>query len=359
MAKRFPGLGFSPDLLRGLTTPLADMAAGVERRIVAYVTSEALKPAPQRAGFTRRLRRLVVREVAKLVKKSKSAEDYAVQVGTRTAGDVIKFVGLDKVVASAPKMPRNPQLGNTTRIPKALHVAVRDVAPVVVESGSALYREIVGVVAAAPPESDAARRRLAQTTISRFQRRGLTGFVDKGGKRWNLVSYVEMATRTATTALAREAHAAELIKVGLDVVRVTVMPNCHPWCLPFQGRLLSLTGKTVGEYDGEEVVATLAEAMARGYNHPNCRHSIRVHVPGMDIPDPGLIEPGDYRASQELRRLEREVRKAKRDLAGAVSEEGKAKAGSAVRRRQRDVRTYVAASGLPRNRLREQVDVAF
>lgn len=357
MARRFPGLGFSPDLLQGLAEPVVELAAKVERRIVAFVANEALQP--KRGGFTRRLRRLVVREVTKLVDKTRSAEDQATRIGASTAHEVIKFAGLDKVVASAPKVPRNPQLGNTTRIPKALHTAVREVAPVVAQSGSILYREITQAVAAAPPESDAARRRLAQTVITRFQRRGLTGFVDAAGRRWNLTSYVEMATRTATTALAREAHAAELIKAGLDVVRVTVMPNCHPFCLPFQGRLLSLTGATTGEYHGEEVVATLAEAMARGYNHPNCRHSIQVHVPGMEIPDPGMIEPGDYRASQELRRLEREVRKAKRDLAGAVSDPGQDRARREVRRAQYAVRQHVKATGLPRNRLREQVGQAL
>src|SRR5699024_2406909 len=31
-----------------------------------------------------------------------------------------------------------------------------------------------------------------------LRRRGVTGFTDKAGRRWNLATYVEMATRTAS-----------------------------------------------------------------------------------------------------------------------------------------------------------------
>jgi hypothetical protein len=182
--------------------------------------------------------------------------------------------------------------------------------------------------------------------------------VDKAGRRWNLTTYVEMATRTAATELARRAQVAEVLRAGMDIVRVTVMPNCNPLCQPFQGRLLSLTGKATHDALGEPVVTTLKDALSRGYNHPQCRHSIVPHVPGSAPRAGDTIDPGDYKAVQKLRSLEVEVRKAKTEQATALTDEARAKAGKRVRAAQKRIREHVAETGVVRVPLREQIDRA-
>ena len=294
--------GFSPDLLDGIWQPLANIAADLERSIVKHVAEQAANPNPNRPGLVRHLRRIINTAIGKMGRAATTVEKQATTLGERTAAQVLDQVPkaqLDKLVHSAPKAPRSTALGTTVRSPKSLHQAIKETGPHALGSGSHLYDETTRRLIANPVESDAARRRLAQDVLDDFQKRGVTGFVDKAGKRWNIVPYGEMATRTAAANLAMDAHLNEMKKVGLDVVRVTVMPNCHPWCQPYQGRLLSITGATTGEYHGEKIVTSVADAIAHGFRHPNCRHSVRVHIPGMESPDPDLIDPGDYKATQE------------------------------------------------------------
>lgn len=353
---------FHPDQLDGLNRDVVDIAADLERRIMAYAAEQGLNPKARRPGVSSYLRKLVARAVGAMASKSKTVEKAARELGRRSAAAHLATLDPKKVAraaANAPKMPRNPDLGVTVRTPKGLVDSVRQVAPAALGSGMALFDDVVRAVAAAPPESEAARRRLAQKIVDDFAKRGITGITDKAGRRWNIVTYIEMATRTAAANMAMEAHLREVMAAGLDVVRVTVMPNCHPWCQPYQGRLLSITGATVGEYDGEKVVTTIADAVAHGFRHPNCRHSVQVHIPGTRALDPDTIDPGDYPATQELRRLEREVRAARRAEAAAVAPEARVAAGREVRRWQAAIREHVAATGVPRNRWREQVKHAL
>lgn len=96
--------------------------------------------------------------------------------------------------------------------------------------------------------------------------RGITGFVDRTGREWNMKTYCEMVTRTTTMEAHLEGTKNRLLEHGYDLIRISshtarVCPKCEPW----QGRVLSLTGQTEG-------YPTLDEARADGLFHPNCRH---------------------------------------------------------------------------------------
>lgn len=356
--------GFSPDLLQGINAAVVKAAEGLEQAIIRAVARESTRPKVNRGGFLSRLRSIVGFGLGDVAKQAFRMGVDAEAVGKATArkhaeaktpGGVDKWGGRKP---PAPKAPRNVDLGVTIRTPAALRDSFKELAPTLIGSGSELFDEVVEAIAANPPESEAARRRVAQGVLDKFGKRGITGFVDKAGRRWNIVSYVEMATRTAAGNLAMGAHLAELQAAGFDVVRVTVMPNCHPYCQPFQGRLLSITGRTL-RYNGEPVVTSIADAISRGFRHPNCRHTVYVWKPGDPFTPPDQIEPGDYEASQELRRFEREVRAGKRKLAAAVTPEAQAKARREIRDAQARIRAHVAETGVPRNRYREQVGVAL
>lgn len=353
--------GFHPDLLADVGKTITAAAEKLDRQLIKLATDWGLRRPTAPTSFATALRDVLTRGIGRLTRHAISIEEQATDVGQATAADVLTAIdpaALAQAVATTPKPPRNPGTGVTVRAPKRLRDAIRDMAPTINGSTTALYRDIARRVQAAPPESEAARRRLAQQALDGLKGRGITGFIDKAGKRWNLVSYVEMATRTAATALAREAHAQAVQAAGLDVVRVTVMPNCHPFCQPYQGRLLSLTGATT-KWEGEKVAATLAEAVANGYNHPNCRHTIQVAIPGVNVPDPDAIDPGDYAATQKLRRLERQLRAAKRAESTATTDQAAKTSGQKVRHYQGRIRAHIDATGIPRNRWREQIENAL
>ncbi len=101
--------------------------------------------------------------------------------------------------------------------------------------------------------------------------RGVTGFKDRSGRMWNMRTYTEMVARTTTMEAHLEGTANRLTEQGHDLVEVSSHRGACPLCLPWEGQILSLTGKTKG-------YPTLAEAEAEGLFHPNCRHTYGLYI---------------------------------------------------------------------------------
>src|SRR5206468_1854188 len=68
------------------------------------------------------------------------------------------------------------------------------------------YREVVAKAAPSVLLGTKSRLAAAQTAWDELLSRGITGFVDKSNRRWQLASYVEMATRTTVMQAAFEGH---------------------------------------------------------------------------------------------------------------------------------------------------------
>lgn len=213
------------------------------------------------------------------------------------------------------------------------------------------------------------RRRAAQVAWEDLLSRGVTGFVDKGGRGWELASYVEMATRTATAQAAIEAHLDRLHAAGHDLVIVSNAPQECARCRPWEGKVLSTspTGPTgtierlhatQGTHVSVHVAGTVAEAVAAGLHHPNCRHTLSLYLPGVTrIPTHTEDPEGDV-ARQKLRALERQVRAERLKAAAAIDPAAKKTAEAKIRDLQAQIRDHVAATGLIRQPPREQIGVA-
>lgn len=95
-----------------------------------------------------------------------------------------------------------------------------------------------------------------------------TAFVDRAGRTWDLDNYLMMNVRTNSMRVFNETIQAEAVAGGDDLVRVTSGgdPDCGD-CFPWEGRILSVTGKTKG-------LPTVDEAEAAGLFHPNCTHHL-------------------------------------------------------------------------------------
>ena len=129
----------------------------------------------------------------------------------------------------------------------------------------ALVRAASTVLTGAGTRVDAAR-----SALSFLADRGITGFTDRSGRRWDLASYGEMVTRTASGHAAIEGHMDRLTGLGVDTVYVSDSPEECELCRPFEGEVLSISGNTTGKLsDGTKVLCSVAEARARGLYHPN------------------------------------------------------------------------------------------
>lgn len=226
-----------------------------------------------------------------------------------------------------------------------------------------IYRTVVGEVGApGVVTGTATRRQAAARSLDRLARQGVTGFVDRAGRRWELESYAEMATRTSSARAVVEGRLDTYEAEGRDVVIVSDAPEECSVCRPWEGRLLSISGRSVGErVDGRRVVASVREATSRGLFHANCRHDLRPYVPGLTRPYRHTADPEGDRDRQRQRALERRNRAAKRQVAaaepfGPTPELVRARRTLAVA--QADMRRFIDATGRKRLRAREQVGTA-
>lgn len=80
------------------------------------------------------------------------------------------------------------------------------------------------------------------------------------------VSLAETWSRTAMRDMTERARHDYYLANKLDLVIVSSHGDACPLCVPWEGRVLSITGKTEGYY-------TVDQAKAAGLMHPNCEHN--------------------------------------------------------------------------------------
>jgi len=114
-------------------------------------------------------------------------------------------------------------------------------------------------------------KQVARNFREDLAKRGVTGFQDAKNREWNMRSYSEMVARTSTMEAHLQGTANRLLEHGHDLVKVSTHVGACELCQPYQGKVLSLTGKTEG-------YPTLEEARADGLFHPRCRHAYGLHI---------------------------------------------------------------------------------
>ena len=146
-----------------------------------------------------------------------------------------------------------------------------DVAQVIGRQVNDIYRELAlenvrGSVVGYDTWKQTAKRFREQ-----LAERGVTGFKDRSGRMWNMRTYTEMVARTTTMQAHLEGTANRLVEQGHDLVKVSTHREACELCQPWQGKILSITGKTKG-------YPTLEEAKAAKLFHVNCRHAYGLYI---------------------------------------------------------------------------------
>lgn len=100
---------------------------------------------------------------------------------------------------------------------------------------------------------------------------GITGFRDRANREWNMKTYAEMVARTSTMECHLEGTKNRFLEHGHDLIKISTHRGACEKCQPWEGKILSLTGKTEG-------YPTLNEAKEAGLFHPNCRHAYGLHI---------------------------------------------------------------------------------
>lgn len=178
--------------------------------------------------------------------------------GLRNADAMLKDVGVSVAAAFGAIHQQAAQV-----LAENAYQRFEDVAQVIGRQVNDIYRELAlenvrGTVIGYDTWKQAARRFREQ-----LAERGVTGFKDRSGRMWNMRTYCEMHARTVCMEAHLQGTANRLVEQGHDLVKVSTHRGACPLCEPWQGKILSITGKTKG-------YPTLEEAKEAGLFHPNC-----------------------------------------------------------------------------------------
>jgi len=202
------------------------------------------------------------------------------------------------------------------------------------------------------------RRDAVAKSVDKLLAQGQDRFADAAGRRWHLDAYTRMAGRTMAGQSMVQGQLDGMVDRGRDLVVISDSPRECEMCRPWEGRLLSVSGVSVGqEVDGHRVDGTVAAARAAGLWHPNCTHRADPYTPGLTTLKPAKENPDGYQDQQKLRGYERNARDLKRRLAtaeklGATDEARKLRAK--VRDNSARIKAHTEATGQLRKRDRER-----
>lgn len=167
-----------------------------------------------------------------------------------------------------------------------------------------------------------------KAAVKAMSNAGITGFVDHAGRRWSAEAYVRMNIKTTVSNAANAGVMARNEQYGNDIVWPRVNATARPGCYPWQGQLISMSNRARDVQDGSGKTRHVFAVSETTYGEPagiwgiNCHHGpMNVFIPGRSYVrgEENKKEQAEndrlYQLTQEQRRLERNVRYAKREAA--------------------------------------------
>jgi len=230
------------------------------------------------------------------------------------------------------------------------------------------YQRVISMTASNQLLGTTTGRIAQQRAVQRFLGEGITGFVDKAGRNWRIGSYAEMAGRTAVRRAYEEAGIWRMQQSGVNLITIVGAADAGKECAPWIGKILSTNGETgqvvvphatLDEQVTVTIYATLDQAKAAGWGHPNDRCRVVSYLPGLTAPQQSFAyNPEAEKERADQRALEREIRAAKREAAIAPDDISRRQAENKVKELQGEMRDFLQRTGRSRASYREQLHFA-
>ncbi|CAI8882093.1 Minor capsid protein [Bacillus sp. IT-79MI2] len=194
--------------------------------------------------------------------------------------------------------------------------------------------------------------------VSKWAQKGIPAFIDKAGKRWSTDAYVNLVCRSTSNNVANEMQDERMKEYNVDLVETSSHLGSRPKCAPYQAKIYSMSGKSK-KYPAW---STTSYGDPAGLLGCNCRHLKYPYIEGMSK---RTYEPYDYtendrayQESQQQRALERQIKKAKREvkmLEALGDAEGVKEAKNKVSQRQAAMREFINQTKRKRQYNREKI----
>lgn len=292
---------YTPDARDGLdrlVAELVELFGSAERRLVAAVALQvragldAGEVAPGRilrlgdlTAESARIARWLNQTSPEILERVlATAQTRGVDAALVELAAVVGTTGAEGAAAVAPTVTplarTLPGAAAAVNIRADLSNALQNVTQRVLRFPQDVYQRAVAATATDVVLGMGTTRTAQQSAWRRLLGQGVTGFVDVSGRRWGLSSYVEMATRSATRRAYDDAKVTTMQDNGVELVSIVVGSGACERCARWAGKILRTTPGPTGRIrvpaansDREvtvNVAATLDQAKAAGWRHPNC-----------------------------------------------------------------------------------------
>ena len=147
----------------------------------------------------------------------------------------------------------------------------------------------------------------------------IDAFIDNKNRHWTPEGYIPTVIRTNSNRVVNDIQLQSATEIGTDLVFIRGHAGARPKCYPYQDHIFSLSGKSKKYpylYDPNYTQWGCTLGMPDGLFGINCGHKMIPYVEGQSDYMP--LDMGKkkndivYQQSQEQRRLERNIRNAKR-----------------------------------------------
>ncbi|MED0946188.1 phage minor capsid protein [Bacillus mycoides] len=224
-----------------------------------------------------------------------------------------------------------------------------------------MYRDVLNQVVGKLITGTITQQQAIRQAVAGWANKGIPAFVDKLGRKWSTEAYVSTVCRSTSNNVANEMQDERMKEYNVDLVETSSHMGSRPKCAPYQGRIFSMSGKNK-KYPAW---STTSYGDPAGLLGVNCRHLKFPYIEGMSTqrnkPQDYAENDRVYKESQKQRSLERDIKKARREvrlLEELGDKEGVKLAKQKVAQRQANMREFITATGRTRRPEREKIYTA-
>lgn len=147
------------------------------------------------------------------------------------------------------------------------------------------YRKIIFQSQVAASSGALTYEKAVDMATSDFLKKGINCITYSNGAVHNIVSYADMAIRTATKRAYLMGEGQKRQEWGVSTVILNKRFNACPLCMPFEGKVL-IDDVWSGGTSKDGPYPLMSSAMAAGLYHPNCKDKHSTYFEGIS-PKPG------------------------------------------------------------------------
>ncbi len=268
--------------------------------------------------------------------------------------------GVKRVLTSLKKQARKDlNLVNTRMRIEAKNAAMKVINRTAERAEKQEYIDMLNKAAGKVVTGVEARQAALRECIAEMTEKGIPAFTDSAGRKWTPEAYVNMCIRSTVNNVTAETQFAKMDDYDLDLIEVSSHNGARPLCAKDQGKIFSRKNRSGYTTDLNGKRVRFYSWRSSSYGKPdgilgiNCGHHITPFLPGISVqtyfPYDEEENAAQYKKIQEQRRLEREVRKSKREcssLAALDDKEGFDKAAYKLKQKEQRLKQYCNDNGL-------------